>query len=120
MDYYEEGHILIVHGGKVVKSHTDDYVLSDTYILNLYKMEWYEVEFSFPNHSYSSIPRFAHNSIIFTDKLIIFGGSSDEKLVGSALFVVNLCMNKIGQLASYHQITTNYIEQGKVGKDRLE
>jgi hypothetical protein len=120
LSYYEEGSILILHGGKRIVKEDEDLVLDDTYILNLHKMEWYSVSYYFPDLSYKIFSRFAHNCLIFTDKLIIFGGGSEEKLLGSMMLIINLNNSKVSQLASYHQITENFIEQGRVGKDKLE
>lgn len=128
MNYYEEGNILIVHGGRQVLdnqnygnlSEDDDLVLGDTYILNLFKLEWYSVIYEFPDLKYRVFSRFAHCSFIYTDKLIILGGGSNSKLIGSMLFIINLNNSKNSNLLSYHQVTENFVEQGRVGKDRLE
>ena len=44
--YYEEGNSIIVHGGRNDKS-SDNFALDDTYILELYNLNWLRVEYYF-------------------------------------------------------------------------
>ena len=52
------------------------------------------------------ISRFGHNSSIFANKLIIFGGMNNNNYIGSSLFIINLDLN-FPQLLKAAQMSAN-------------
>lgn len=120
MNFYEEANVIIVHGGRILGSQFEEMSLNDTYVLNMYKLEWYLVECSFLNDQYHVISRFGHSSFIYTDKLIVFGGSNDNNLVGSSFFIINLNKHKANSLISYQSTIKQYGLLGKIGKEKIE
>ena len=89
MNFFEDGNYLIIHGGRN-EINGDDKALNDTYVLELYKMEWLRVDFGDLEIKH----RFGHSAVISGRNLIIFGGMNWENYLGSALFIINLDTEK--------------------------
>ena len=87
MNHYEKGNYIIIHGGKT-KTLKSEYILKDTYLFELFRMEWIKVEFG----CFDDIikPRFSHAGIIHKKKLIIFGGVNEQGFSGSNFFMIKL------------------------------
>ena len=90
MNFFEDGNYLIIHGGRNEIDGGDDIALNDTYVLELYKMEWLKVDFGDLEIKH----RFGHSAVISGRNLIIFGGMNRENYLGSALFIINLDTEK--------------------------
>ena len=87
MNYYEKGNFIIIHGGKT-KTLKNELILNDTYLFELYRMDWIKVE----HGCFDNIvkPRFSHAGIIHHNKLIIFGGVNEQGFSGSNFFMIKL------------------------------
>ena len=92
MNYYDKGNILIIHGGRndIVSENS---ALNDTFIFDLENFEWIEVHLYFQLSKFKVLNRCAHQSIVYSNKLIILGGMNNNNYIGSALFIVNLDFN---------------------------
>ena len=92
MNYYDKGNALIIHGGRndIV---SDNSALNDTFIFDLEYFEWMEVHLYFQLSKFKVLNRCAHQSIIYSNKLIILGGMNNNNYIGSVLFIVNLDFN---------------------------
>jgi hypothetical protein len=92
MSYYDKGNLLIVHGGRndVVSENS---ALNDTFIFDLENFEWMEVNLYFQLSKFKVLHRCAHQSVVYSNKLIILGGMNNNNYLGSALFIVNLDFN---------------------------
>ncbi len=89
MNYYEKGNFLIVHGGRN-DDESESFALNDTYIFDLENFEWMKVELYSQLDNFKILSRCGHNSIIFSNKLIILGGMNSHNYLGSSLLIVNL------------------------------
>ena len=92
MNFYEKSRYIIIHGGR-----NDDLssscALNDTFILELINFNWIKVNLYSILKNFNVLSRFGHNSSIFANKLIIFGGMNNNNYIGSSLFIVNLDFN---------------------------
>ena len=81
--YYEELNFLLINGGR--NDSGKNVFFNDIFILNLHTFNWIKVK------TFSNEPkdRAQHSSILYHNKLIIFGGICATKYLGSDLFVVN-------------------------------
>lgn len=92
MNFYEERSIIIIHGGR--NDDIEHRALNDTYILDVSNMQWIEVILNNYNNDFFLFRRFGHRGIVYTDKLIIFGGMNDSNYLGSSLMIINLNLEK--------------------------
>jgi hypothetical protein len=88
MNFYENGNYLIIHGGKDENNIFG--ALNDTFILDLEFFEWKRIELYGNNDNFKIIRRCGHNSCIYMNKLIIFGGMNNKNYIGSSIFIINL------------------------------
>ena len=65
----------------------------DTFILELVNLNWIKIKLYSNNSDFKVISGFGHNSSIYGNKLIIFGGMNNNNYVGSTLFIINLDFN---------------------------
>ena len=100
MNFYERGNYVIIHGGRN-DTCVDNSSLNDTFLLNLENLEWIEVTLFSNINNFNVAHRCSHQSIIYSDKLIIFGGMNNNNFLGSSLFVINLDF-------SYYNFFHNY------------
>ena len=89
MSYYEPGNFLIIHGGRN-DFQNESFALDDTYIFNLNYLQWHKIHLYSTMIGFKIFPRCGHKSIIYSNKLIIFGGMNNSNYLGSSLFVINL------------------------------
>ena len=92
MSYYDKGNILIIHGGRN-DAVSENAALNDTFVFDLENFEWMEVNLYFQLSRFKVLNRCAHQSIVFSNKLIILGGMNNNNYIGSVLFIVNLDFN---------------------------
>ena len=92
MNYYEKSRYIIIHGGRN-DNLSSSCALDDTFILELVNLNWIKIKLYSNNNNFKVISRFGHNSSIFDNKLIIFGGMNNNNYIGSSLFIVNLDFN---------------------------
>ena len=92
MSYYDKGNILIIHGGRN-DAVSENAALNDTFVFDLENFEWMEVHLYFQLSRFKVLNRCAHQSIVFSNKLIILGGMNNNNYIGSVLFIVNLDFN---------------------------
>ena len=87
LNYLENINILILFGGKDNKQ---GIIFNDLFVLDLDSFMWYRVGM------YNDFPvsRYDHSAIIYENKLICFGGMSDNHFIGSDIYVVNIGINK--------------------------
>ena len=90
LNFYERGNMLVIHGGRTIKGENDD-ILNDTFILDLYSLNWIEVEYY--NKKYVIPRRYSHQAIIIKGDLYIFGGINGNKYIGSEMFILDLHSN---------------------------
>ena len=88
INYFEDGNFIVIHGGKFDDLYKNESSLNDTYLLELYRLEWLRIDFGEDNNNV--FRRFNHCSIISGKNLIIFGGMNENNYIGTQLFVVNL------------------------------
>ena len=89
MNYYEPGNFLIVHGGRN-DTKSESFALDDTYICDLDLYQWLKVNLVSNNENFKTMARCAHDSVIYLDNLIIFGGMNNQSYLGSSLFIISL------------------------------
>ena len=89
MSFYERGNYLIIHGGKN-DSMSDNGAFDDTFVFDLELFEWHQVELYSQLTQFKILCRFGHQSAIYHNKLIIFGGMNSCNYIGSSLLIVNL------------------------------
>ena len=89
MNYYEPGNFLIIHGGRN-DSKSESFALDDTYIFDLDLYQWLQVNLVSNIPNFKVIARCAHDSVIYSDNLIIFGGMNNQNYIGSSLFIISL------------------------------
>ena len=92
MSYYDKGNMLIIHGGRN-DGVSENAALNDTFIFDLENFEWMEVHLYFQLSRFKVLNRCAHQSVVFSNKLIILGGMNNNNYIGSALFIINLDFN---------------------------
>ena len=85
MSYYESGNFVVIHGGR------NAYPLNDTFLLDLYTLNWFEVEY---HNKKKIVPgRYYHQAIINGDDLYIFGGTDGKSYLGSEMLIIELNSN---------------------------
>ena len=89
MNYYDKGNILIIHGGRN-DAVSETSALNDTFVFDLDNFEWMKVTLYSQLSKFKVINRCGHQSVIYSNKLIILGGMNNNNYVGSSLFIVNL------------------------------
>lgn len=113
MNYYENGGYLIIHGGRNDEK-SDSFALDDTFIFNIENYNWIRVEILSQVKNFRVLNRCAHSSVIYSNKLIIFGGMNNNNYLGSALFIVNLDWDYSPDLKMAEEIIIDKIKQDKM------
>ena len=103
MNYYERGNFLIIHGGRN-DNMSETSAFNDTFVLDLENLEWYNVELYSHLSEFKILSRCGHQSIIYNNKLIIFGGMNNNNYIGSSLFIVNLDFSYNNEQKSFQEI----------------
>lgn len=65
MNFYEDGNYLIIHGGRNDYS-SESFALRDTYLLELYRLEWIKVNIRFDSPRIKTFSRCGHSAIVFS------------------------------------------------------
>ena len=103
MNFYERGNFLIIHGGRNDLM-SDNIAFNDTFVLDLEFFEWFQVELYSQFEQFKVLSRCGHQSAIYGNKLIIFGGMNNNNYIGSSLFVINLDFTYSNNQKSSHEI----------------
>lgn len=112
MSYYEKGNYLIVHGGRNDLV-SDSFALSDTYIFDLENFDWFKVELYSHVHDFKILSRCSHQSVVYSNKLLIFGGMNSNNYLGSSLLIVNLDFYYFPKLKSTEEIMIEKLQSTK-------
>ena len=110
MNYYEKGNFLIIHGGRN-DNMSDSSALNDTFIFDLENFEWVSIILYSQLNGFKVLNRCGHQSAIFSNKLIIFGGMNNNNYLGSSLFIVNLDFSYQSQPKPIEEITIKQLEE---------
>jgi hypothetical protein len=89
MNFYENGNFLIIHGGRN-DNQSESFALNDTYMLNLFNLDWIKIILYSQINNFKILTRCGHSSIIYSNKLIICGGMNNNNYIGSSFLIVNL------------------------------
>ena len=115
MSFYERGNFLIIHGGRNDLM-SDTIAFDDTFVLDLEFFEWFQVELYSQFDKFKVLSRCGHQSSIYGNKLIIFGGMNNNNYIGSTLFIVNLDFTYNNQQRSIQEIMMKELK----GQDDVE
>ena len=115
MSFYERGNFLIIHGGRNDLM-SDTIAFDDTFVLDLEFFEWFKVELYSQFDKFKVLSRCGHQSSIYGNKLIIFGGMNNNNYIGSTLFIVNLDFTYNNQQRSIQEIMMKELK----GQDDVE
>ena len=91
MSFYELGNLLIIHGGRN-NMQTINYALNDTFLLDLYTLNWIKVEYYDKIKKVS--PRFFHQSFVHENNFFVFGGTNGFNYLGSEMLILEMDSNK--------------------------
>ena len=91
MNFCEVGNYLIIHGG-TTKNSNGTFVLNDTFLLELFRLEWLKVKYGDNENIVKA--RNSHCGVICHRKLFIFGGLNDSNYNGSNFLLINLDPSK--------------------------
>ena len=116
MNFYEPGNFLIIHGGRN-DFQNDSFALDDTFIFDLALLQWHKVELYSNMNGFKVVPRCAHKSVIYSNKLIIFGGMNNTNYIGSSLFIINLNSNYSPVLKTPEEILLDKITRANFVKN---
>ena len=111
MNYFEKSKFIIIHGGRNDNLSSSS-GLNDTFILDLLNFNWIKVQLYSNIHDFKIISRFGHNSSIFSNKLIIFGGMNNNNYIGSSIFIINLDFHYSTILKTAEQIMLENLQNG--------
>ena len=89
MSFYEKGNFLIIHGGRN-DAMSESSALNDTYVFDLENFDWLKVELYSELKGFKVLNRCGHQSVVYSNKLIIVGGMNNNNYLGSSLMIVNL------------------------------
>ena len=112
MSYYEPGEFLIIHGGRN-DSQNESFALDDTFIFNLNHLQWHQIHLYSTMIGFKVFPRCGHKSIIYSNKLIIFGGMNNLNYLGSSLFVINLSEDYSPEFKTAEEIILENLTKNK-------
>ena len=112
MSYYEPGEFLIIHGGRN-DYQNESFALDDTFIFNLNYLEWHQIHLYSNMVGFKIFPRCGHKSVIYSNKLIIFGGMNNLNYLGSSLFVINLSEDYSPEFKTAEEIILENLTKNK-------
>ena len=115
MSFYEKGNFLIIHGGRN-DAMSESSALNDTFLFDLENFEWFKVELYSETKGFNILNRCGHQSVVYSNKLIIVGGMNNNNYVGSSLMIVNLDFTYSTKPKSYHEIILKQLK----GNEDLE
>ena len=119
MNYYEPSNYLIVHGGRN-DSQNESFALNDTYIFNLNYLQWHQVHLYSNMAKFDIFPRCGHKSVIYSNKLIIFGGMNNKNYLGSSLFIINLNPDYSPKIKTAEEIILEGMKNKENKKDEIK
>ena len=103
MNFYEKENFLIIHGGRNDLM-SETFAFDDTFILDLESFEWFHVQLFSQFEQFKVLSRCGHQSVIYGNKLIIFGGMNNNNYIGSSLFIINLDFSYTNQLRTAQEV----------------
>ena len=104
MNFYEKRGFIIIHGGRNDEM-SDSFALNDTFILNLDNFNWMKIElYNNEISNFNVFCRCGHQSVIYSNKLIIIGGMNSNNYIGSSLFIINLDFYYNSKIKNYDQM----------------
>ena len=112
MSYYEPGGFLIIHGGRN-DYQNESFALDDTFIFNLNYLQWHQIHLYSTMVGFKVFPRCGHKSIIYSNKLIIFGGMNNLNYLGSSLFIINLSEDYSPEFKTAEEIILENLTKNK-------
>ena len=112
MNYYEPGDFLIIHGGRN-DYQNESFALDDTFIFNLNFLQWHKIHLYSNMIGFKIIPRCAHKSVIYSNKLIIFGGMNNLNYLGSSFFIINLSDDYSPEFKTAEEIILEHLTKDK-------
>ena len=112
MSYYEPGEFLIIHGGRN-DYQNESFALDDTFIFNLNYLQWHQIHLYSTMIGFKIFPRCGHKSIIYSNKLLIFGGMNNLNYLGSCLFVINLSEDYSPEFKTAEEIILENLTKNK-------
>ena len=115
MSFYERGNFVIIHGGRN-DAMSDSSALNDTYIFDLENFDWLKVELYSELKGFKVLNRCGHQSVVFSNKLIIVGGMNNNNYIGSSLMIVNLDFSYSSKPKTIEEILVKQLKD----KDDLE
>jgi hypothetical protein len=110
MNFFEKSKSIIIHGGRNDNLSSSS-GLNDTFILDLLDFNWIKVHLYSNVNNFKVISRFGHNSSIFSNKLIIFGGMNNNNYIGSSIFIINLDFHYSSLLKTAEQIMIENLQK---------
>jgi hypothetical protein len=87
--------------------------LSDNYIFDLENFDWFKVELYSHVHDFKILSRCSHQSVVYSNKLLIFGGMNSNNYLGSSLLIVNLDFYYFPKLKSTEEIMIEKLQSTK-------
>ena len=115
MSFYERGNFLIIHGGRN-DAMSESSALNDTYVFDLDIFDWLKVELYSEIKGFKVLNRCGHQSVVYSNKLIIVGGMNNNNYLGSSLMIVNLDFSYSSKPKSFEEIMMKELKD----KDDLE
>ena len=106
---------MIIHGGRN-DAMSENSALNDTYIFDLENFDWLKVELYSELKGFKVLNRCGHQSVIYSNKLIIVGGMNNNNYLGSSLLIVNLDFSYSSKPKSIQEIILKQLK----GKDDIE
>ena len=97
MNFYEKENFLIIHGGRNDLM-SETFAFDDTFVLDLEFFEWFHVQLFSQFDQFKVLSRCGHQSVVYGNKLIIFGGMNNNNYIGSSLFIINLDFAYMNQM----------------------
>ena len=110
MSFYERGNFLIIHGGRN-DNMSETCAFDDTFVFDLEFFEWFSVELYSQFSQFKILSRCGHQSVIYNNKLIIFGGMNNNNYIGSSLFIVNLDFSYNNDQKSFQEIMMKQLKE---------
>ena len=90
MSFYEDGNILIIHGGR--NDAKNNFVFNDTFILDLFSLNWMKVDYFDKEKKPGN--RYFHQSFVEDNFFYVFGGMNGSSYSGSEMFILDLDSHK--------------------------
>ena len=103
MSFYERGNFLIVHGGRN-DAMSESSALNDTYVFDLENFDWLKVELYSEMRDFKVLNRCGHQSVVYSNKLIVVGGMNNNNYLGSSLMIVNLDFSYHSKPKSFEEL----------------